>query len=109
MVSKPLDNFLLIAVSALALAGGLRPALAEIPADGGDGRTVMDRIRKERQIELAFEGHRYFDVRRWMIAPEVYTGWNTGIRIHGPDAPAGEPRCTSNRLHGAPCPNTIAR
>jgi hypothetical protein len=24
-------------------------------------------IRNERRIELAFEDHRYFDVRRWMI------------------------------------------
>ena len=25
-------------------------------------------IRKERMVELAFEGHRYYDCRRWMIA-----------------------------------------
>lgn len=29
---------------------------------------VRNLIRKERQIELAWEGHRYFDVRRWRIA-----------------------------------------
>ncbi len=58
--------------------------------EGADSRTVMDRIRKERQIELAFEGHRYFDVRRWMIAPEVYTGSNNGIRITGHLDPDGE-------------------
>jgi starch-binding outer membrane protein, SusD/RagB family len=28
-------------------------------------------IRHERRIELMFEGHRFFDVRRWMIAPET--------------------------------------
>jgi starch-binding outer membrane protein, SusD/RagB family len=28
----------------------------------------MERIRNERQIELCFEGHRYYDVRRWKIA-----------------------------------------
>lgn len=26
-----------------------------------------NRIRNERRVELAFEGHRWFDVRRWMI------------------------------------------
>ncbi|MFC7524119.1 RagB/SusD family nutrient uptake outer membrane protein [Parapedobacter sp. GCM10030251] len=30
---------------------------------------MRDRIRRERQVELAFEGHRFWDVRRWMIAP----------------------------------------
>ncbi|MFY7826234.1 MAG: RagB/SusD family nutrient uptake outer membrane protein [Flectobacillus sp.] len=29
---------------------------------------MRDAIRKERQIELAFEEHRYYDVRRWKIA-----------------------------------------
>lgn len=28
-------------------------------------------IRHERRIELMFEGHRFFDVRRWMIAPQT--------------------------------------
>lgn len=27
-----------------------------------------DKIRHERKVELAFEGHRYWDVRRWRIA-----------------------------------------
>jgi hypothetical protein len=67
-----------------------RVGMPDVPADGGDGRTVLDRIRKERQIELAFEGHRYFDVRRWMTAPEVYTGTNNGIRITGRLDPNGE-------------------
>lgn len=29
---------------------------------------MRDAIRKERQIELAFEEHRFYDVRRWKIA-----------------------------------------
>ena len=29
---------------------------------------LRDLIRRERMVELAFEGHRYFDNRRWMIA-----------------------------------------
>ena len=38
-------------------------------------------IRQERLIELCFEGKRFFDIRRWKTAPDVYNntsiqGWN---------------------------------
>ena len=37
-------------------------------------------IQRERCIELAFEGHRYWDLRRWMTAPKKMNnpvkGWN---------------------------------
>jgi hypothetical protein len=32
---------------------------------------TRDRIRHERQIELAFESHRYWDIRRWHIADKL--------------------------------------
>ena len=31
-----------------------------------------DIIRNERRIELAFEDHRFFDLKRWRIAHEVW-------------------------------------
>lgn len=37
-------------------------------AEAGDYERVRNLIRRERMIELAWEGHRYFDVRRWKIA-----------------------------------------
>jgi len=33
------------------------------------GAALLTRIMHERQVELAMEGHRYYDVRRWKIAP----------------------------------------
>lgn len=33
--------------------------------------SLMDWVRNERFVELYEEGHRYYDVRRWCIAPEV--------------------------------------
>lgn len=38
-------------------------------------------IRHERRIELSFEGHRYFDVRRWKIPDEP--GSNQGGAFYG--------------------------
>jgi hypothetical protein len=39
-----------------------------MPDVTGTGSALIDLIRHERQIELCFEGHRYFDIRRWGIA-----------------------------------------
>lgn len=38
-------------------------------------------IRNERRIELAFEDHRWNDIRRWKIAMDVNNGYNKRIRI----------------------------
>ncbi|WP_293889112.1 MULTISPECIES: RagB/SusD family nutrient uptake outer membrane protein [unclassified Sphingobacterium] len=38
-------------------------------------------IQNERRIELAFEDHRFNDIRRWMIAENVLKGFNKTIII----------------------------
>lgn len=48
------------------------------------GPALVARYRNERRIELAFEQHRYFDVRRWMIAPQVLNRNASGIIIEDP-------------------------
>ena len=42
---------------------------------------MRERIRNERRVELAFEGHRSWDVRRWMIAPQVLNEPLYGVHI----------------------------
>lgn len=42
---------------------------------------LRQRIRNERRVELAFEGHRMFDVRRWMIAEETLGAPLMGVDI----------------------------
>lgn len=60
--------------------GGMPP----IPA--GLGKDVMrEKIRHERRIELAFEEHRFWDVRRWMINPETMTNIQAQIPIWSAD------------------------
>lgn len=42
---------------------------------------MRDKIRQERRVELAFEGHRFWDVRRWKIAEVVDKGAVHGVVI----------------------------
>lgn len=38
-------------------------------------------IQNERRIELAYESHRYWDIRRWKIAEDIGTYWSQGMEI----------------------------
>lgn len=51
-----------------------------MPDVAGTGTTLINLIRHERRIELCFEGHRYFDLRRWGIA-QTASGNGLGIII----------------------------
>jgi len=42
---------------------------------------MREAIRLERRIELAVEGHRFFDVRRWMIAEETENKMMHGVKV----------------------------
>jgi len=46
---------------------------------------MRERIRHERRIELAFEDHRLWDVRRWMTAPTVLNTPLYGVKITATD------------------------
>ena len=46
----------------------------EVNYPGLDKAGMFERIMHERKIELAFEGHRYWDIRRWKIGAEVCNG-----------------------------------
>ena len=46
---------------------------AGFPANSITNLTI-DIIRNERRVELAFEDHRYFDLKRWRIAHELWDG-----------------------------------
>lgn len=47
-----------------------RAGMPDLPA-GLSKDDMRKRIYHERQVELAFEGHRFWDVRRWKIAEQV--------------------------------------
>lgn len=52
------------------------------PAIRGNQELQRAAIQRKRQIELATEGQRYFDVRRWMIADKNGEGRQNGY-VHG--------------------------
>jgi starch-binding outer membrane protein, SusD/RagB family len=57
-----------------------RAGMPNIPA-GLSQSEMRERIRHERRIELAFEEHRFYDVRRWLIAEDVENQPAQGISI----------------------------
>ena len=60
-----------------------------LPGINSTGDKLRQDIRHERRVELAFEDLRYFDIRRWMIAPQVMVNAEgIDIRYHkGQDKP----------------------
>src|SRR5690606_2480832 len=40
---------------------------------------TTDIIRNERRVELAFEDHRFFDLKRWRIAHLIWNGSESGV------------------------------
>ncbi|WP_159519795.1 RagB/SusD family nutrient uptake outer membrane protein [Sunxiuqinia indica] len=49
---------------------------------------VREAVRKERRVELVFEGFRYFDVLRWGIAAQELNHTFTGVKLSDdPNAP----------------------
>lgn len=53
--------------------------MPEIP-ESVSGEELRTRLYNERWVELAFEEHRYFDVRRWKIAP-----YTEPVNLYGMD------------------------
>ncbi|HET7732689.1 MAG TPA: RagB/SusD family nutrient uptake outer membrane protein, partial [Paludibacter sp.] len=41
----------------------------------------IERVKNERRVELCFEGHRFWDVRRWKDGEKYFNGNLTGLRL----------------------------
>jgi hypothetical protein len=103
-------------ITALAALNAVRTraaVAAKAIAAGNTQSKMRDLIRRERRVELAFEGHRYWDVRRWMIADQAIGGKLTGVDViknsngtftYTPNVV--ETRTWNNRLYFYPIPQT---
>lgn len=67
------------ALDAVRHRAGITTDVKDILDDATDKEEVRKLIYNERRVELCFEQHRYFDIRRWKIAKEVMHG----KRMHG--------------------------
>lgn len=72
------DATVYAAVNAIRQRTGV--AMPALPA-GLTQAQMRERIRNERRIELAFEEHRFYDVRRWKVAPTTENVPAYGIEI----------------------------
>lgn len=81
----PADSDILKYVNLVRNRAGVENLEALNPAIKGNQALQREAIRRESRVELATEGQRYFDVRRWMIADKavgeggqggVFTGMN---------------------------------
>jgi starch-binding outer membrane protein, SusD/RagB family len=106
----PLDNLTaLAAVNRVRARTGV--AMPAFPT-GMSQSAFRDRLRNERRVELAFEDHRFWDIRRWKIGDQTKT--IRGVNITK-DAVSGlltftqktvETRVWDDRMYLFPIPQT---
>ncbi len=66
----------LLYINKVRARSGLNKLEDAYPEVIGNQELLRDLLRKERMVELAFESHRYYDIRTWMIAEEEFSGPN---------------------------------
>lgn len=77
-----IDQSVLDAINALRLRADVGMPLVTTT----DQAQLREVVRRERMVELAIEGHRLFDIRRWRIGPST-TGTIKGMTYNSPSNP----------------------
>lgn len=84
---NPADVRVLTYLNKVRERAGIKPLEDINPNIRGNQEAQRLAIQRERRIELATEGQRYFDVRRWMIADVEgegnQHGWAYGMNMNG--------------------------
>lgn len=71
MYAEALNRGMINDAEALAQVNDIRERAVLPPLTGVSGDALFEAIKKERRLELAMEGHRFFDLVRWGDAAEV--------------------------------------
>lgn len=59
-----------------------RPGVNMPPIEGSQlGADLLEKIKHERQVELAFEGNRWYDARRWLDAQTDFARDAVGLEV----------------------------
>ncbi|WP_104384396.1 RagB/SusD family nutrient uptake outer membrane protein [Sphingobacterium sp. HMA12] len=76
--SASIDNSVYDAIDAVRQRAGMPKVDRSIYANQ---TTLRELVRRERRVELALEGLRWFDIKRWKIGPQVREGKVYGTRL----------------------------
>jgi hypothetical protein len=90
-----IDNTVYDAINQVRLRAGM-PAVDETVYNTQE--TMRTLVRRERRVELAMEGLRWFDVQRWGIAEQVMSGTVYGSRLGTVDPADGHLTLTTDRI-----------
>ncbi|HET7733982.1 MAG TPA: RagB/SusD family nutrient uptake outer membrane protein, partial [Paludibacter sp.] len=58
-----------------------RVSVSSTPLKSLSVEAFIERVKNERRVELCFEGHRFWDVRRWKDGEKYFNGNLTGLRL----------------------------
>ena len=54
-----------------------RAGLSDLP-----GTATLADLQQEKRVELCFEAHRWFDIRRWDIGSTIFDNWNDKFEVY---------------------------
>lgn len=74
-----------------------RATMPEFPA-GMSQAAFRSKLRNERRVELAFEDHRFWDIRRWKIGPETTEIRGVNIQRDASGTPSWATKTVENRI-----------
>jgi hypothetical protein len=90
-----LDNSVYDAIDAIRIRAGM-PAVDQ--AVYNNVAKMRDLVRRERRVELALEGLRWYDIQRWKIGGDVLNGPVYGSRLGQVNPANGNVTLTSERI-----------